>query len=302
MKILIVAGFLGAGKTTFIEELIEKTNKEFVLLENEYGNIDVDSDILRTQEGLNIWELTEGCICCSMKADMTATILTIANTLDPEYLIVEPTGVALLSNLLQNINKILYDKIELLSPIGIIDAHDYSTIIDHQDFLENIVCNANTLLLSKGQDLTESELMRIERKWNQLNPDNEKILLPYYNLEKEWFLSLLQTPKEKIIFGDFDKLEMIFSMETFSVSDIYFPSLQEFTTLGSILIRGTFGKIYRVKGYCDIAGIWTKIDIVGRQFSLEKIRKMEESKLVIIGEGLNREELQIYIDSITDKG
>ena len=102
MKILIVSGFLGAGKTTLIKEMANKTKRDFVIMENEYGDVDIDSNMLK-DEGMNIWELTEGCVCCSMKQDFATSILTIANSLDPEFLIVEPTGVAKLGNIINNI-------------------------------------------------------------------------------------------------------------------------------------------------------------------------------------------------------
>ena len=108
MKILVVSGFLGAGKTTFIRTLAERTKKDFAVMENEYGAVNVDGDLLEQTNDLNIWELTEGCICCSMQNDFATSILTIANTVDPEYLIVEPTGVGMLSKIIENIQKIEY--------------------------------------------------------------------------------------------------------------------------------------------------------------------------------------------------
>ena len=102
MKILVVSGFLGAGKTTFIRTLAERTKKDFAVMENEYGAVNVDGDLLEQTNDLNIWELTEGCICCSMQNDFATSILTIANTVDPEYLIVEPTGVGMLSKMIEN--------------------------------------------------------------------------------------------------------------------------------------------------------------------------------------------------------
>lgn len=116
MKILIVSGFLGAGKTTFIKEMSRKLDRDFVVMENEYGETNMDETFLQDNEKLNIWEMTEGCICCTMKADFASSVLTIANTLDPEYLIVEPTGVGMLSNVIQNIRQIEYERITLASP------------------------------------------------------------------------------------------------------------------------------------------------------------------------------------------
>ena len=115
MKILVVSGFLGAGKTTFIEKLVEKVNKKIAVLENEYGQVGVDGDLLK-KDKMNIWEMTEGCICCSMKSDFASSVLTISNTIDPDILVVEPTGVGLLSSVIKNIQKVSYDRIKLLEP------------------------------------------------------------------------------------------------------------------------------------------------------------------------------------------
>jgi len=125
MKILVVSGLLGAGKTTFIRTLAERTKKDFAVMENEYGAVNVDGDLLEQTKDLNIWELTEGCICCSMQNDFATSILTIANTVDPEYLIVEPTGVGMLSKIIENIQKIEYERITLLEPLTILDGTMY---------------------------------------------------------------------------------------------------------------------------------------------------------------------------------
>ena len=127
MKILVVSGFLGAGKTTFIKELAKRTKKDFAVMENEFGAVGVDADFLedgfsKGDKTLNIWEMTEGCICCSVKTDFATSVLTIANTVDPEYLIVEPTGVGMLSGIIENIRKIQYERIGILKPVTILNG------------------------------------------------------------------------------------------------------------------------------------------------------------------------------------
>ena len=100
MKILIVSGFLGAGKTTFIKRLARNVDQRFAILENEYGAAGIDGARLgQNRQGTqkNVWEMTEQCICCIGKKDFAASVLTIANVVDPEYLIVEPTGVGSLA-------------------------------------------------------------------------------------------------------------------------------------------------------------------------------------------------------------
>jgi len=121
MKILVISGFLGAGKTTFIKELSKRAIEKPVILENEYAAINVDENILSEEKDLRIWESTENCICCSGKADFASDILTISNTLDPGYLVVEPTGVGFLSKVIENIRSVEYERISMLSPVTVID-------------------------------------------------------------------------------------------------------------------------------------------------------------------------------------
>lgn len=73
MKILIISGFLGSGKTTFIKEMVKKTKKQFVIVENEFGKLGLDGNLIKenfNNEEIKIWELTEGCICCSLNLDL----------------------------------------------------------------------------------------------------------------------------------------------------------------------------------------------------------------------------------------
>ena len=109
MKIILITGFLGAGKTQFIKTLVEKTTKSIVILENEFGDLNLDGEYLKsnnTQDDIKVWELTNGCICCSTNLDFTHSILTIANTINPEFLIIEPSGVAKIKNIIEKIKTI----------------------------------------------------------------------------------------------------------------------------------------------------------------------------------------------------
>ena len=124
MKILIVSGFLGAGKTTFIKELIRHTAVRPVIMENEYGETDLDSQDLKqsvpAQKDMQILEFMEGCVCCTMKDRFVNSVLTIFSGIDPEYLVIEPTGVGRLSNILKNRKPILHDNISLLKPVVVL--------------------------------------------------------------------------------------------------------------------------------------------------------------------------------------
>lgn len=200
MKILVVSGLLGAGKTTFIRTLAERTKKDFAVMENEYGAVNVDGDLLEQTKDLNIWELTEGCICCSMQNDFATSILTIANTVDPEYLIVEPTGVGMLSKIIENIQKIEYERITLLEPLTILDGTMYDRCMS--EFSEICVSHYT----EQGDDWWDSLLtsyldkeipMKEEREL-----DLENIGLTEVSLQSEQELILFLQGVVAGVFGD----------------------------------------------------------------------------------------------------
>lgn len=200
MKILVVSGLLGAGKTTFIRTLAERTKKDFAVMENEYGAVNVDGDLLEQTKDLNIWELTEGCICCSMQKDFATSILTIANTVDPEYLIVEPTGVGMLSKIIENIQKIEYERITLLEPLTILDGTMYDRCMS--EFSEICVSHYT----EQGDDWWDSLLtsyldkeipMKEEREL-----DLENIGLTEVSLQSEQELILFLQGVVAGVFGD----------------------------------------------------------------------------------------------------
>ena len=294
MKILVISGFLGAGKTTFISSLSKRCKKDFVVMENEYGDVGLDGSILK-EDRLKVWELTEGCICCSLKSDFASSILTIANTLSPQYLVVEPTGVGLLSSVMQNISKIEYEKIQLLEAITIVDVHCVKDYLNKfGDIYIDQIKNAHLIILSKIEDATQSEKADIVCILRELNP-KAQILDENYNAQNdEWWESLF----EKLKKDDGSKTKTSFNkehipdLESVSFNDIYFDSLNELLEFLVAVLRGFFGSIYRVKGYALVGEIWTKFDIVDRRYSVTICQKPQEFKAVFIGEKLEKEKLE----------
>lgn len=287
MKILIISGFLGAGKTTFIKALQRHTGREFVILENEFGDVDVDACVLE-QDSMKVWELTEGCICCSVKADFANSVLTISNALDPDYLVVEPSGVGLLSNICANLNKIRYERIRLLAPITIVDFHCCSEYLETFDaFYRDQIINGGRVLISKGENASSQELSAMGERLKELNPKGEIISEHYEKQPETWWKSLLTTgwdEKRGIVpMGDYP-----LDMMSLSFKDISYPDLEQFQGEMAALTDGRFGKIYRIKGLLPIGGQWSKVDIVNRQYALETWERREPARLVIIGRNLDK--------------
>ena len=292
MKILLVSGFLGAGKTTFIKEMAKNINLEFVVLENEYADIGVDGDFL-DEKNLNIWEMSEGCICCSMKGDFKSSIKRIYSEINPEYLIIEPTGVGMLSSIIENIREIDNNDIEILSPITLIDITSFNEYLEtfNNFFIDNLK-NTGKVILTKLENSSHFEIENIKNEILKINNNLEIITDDYRNFQKEWFADLLNKSIDNKIIDKNFSLKTHINLRTFSKENINLKTMDELGLLLNRLVNGDFGKIYRAKGIVKIDGYWGKFNLVYKNFEMEPITDAKGTKIVIIGNNLDIENLK----------
>lgn len=299
MKILIISGFLGAGKTTFIKYLAKNINLEFVVLENEYADVGVDGDLLN-ENNLNVWELSEGCICCSMKGDFRTSIKKIYEQINPEYLLIEPTGVGMLGQVIDNI-KILQENsdITILNPITMLDVSCFDEYLNNfKDFFIDNIKNTGKVLLTRTEQITYSQLENLKISLKNINKNIDIVENNYKNLGKEFLGELLNTSIKKEIIDNNFKLSTHINLKTFSKTNIKINNMDSLGLFLSKLMEDEFGKIYRVKGIVKIENNWGRFDIVYKNFEmLPIINKTEnqESKIVIIGNNLDEEKIKEYL-------
>ncbi|WYE01245.1 GTP-binding protein [Fusobacterium vincentii] len=292
MKILLVSGFLGAGKTTFIKELAKNINLEFVVLENEYADIGVDKDFL-DEKNLNVWEMSEGCICCSMKGDFKSSIKRIYSEINPEYLVVEPTGVGMLSSIIENIRDINNNDIEILSPITLIDITSFSEYLEtFNSFFTDNLKNTGKVILTKLENSNHFEIKNIKNEILKINNNLEIITDDYRNFPKEWFADLLNKSIDNKIIDKNFSLKTHINLRTFSKENVNLKTMDELGLLLNRLVNGDFGKIYRAKGIVKIDGYWGKFNLVYKNFEMEPITDAKGTKIVIIGNNLDIENLK----------
>lgn len=301
MRILVVSGFLGAGKTTFIKELARRTREDFSVMENEYGQVGIDGQLLAEKEmpesgeedagKLNIWELTEGCICCSMKSDFASSILTIANTIDPEYLIVEPTGVGMLSNVMSNIRLIQYERISLLSPITILDGNSFDRYCqEFPDIYRDQIASAGCVLVSKMEGADRQTLEQLEQSIRQINPDAEIFTTHYSANPDSWWESLLSRPADPAqkLPGKAETPDL----QNLGLTEVSLPSGNQLLLFLQGVVAGVFGDICRAKGYLPVGSgeqtAWLRFDVVNHNYSITGIEAMPDSRAVLIGKGLKK--------------
>ena len=292
MKILLVSGFLGAGKTTFIKELAKNISLEFVVLENEYADIGVDKDFL-DEKNLNVWEMSEGCICCSMKGDFKSSIKRIYSEINPEYLVVEPTGVGMLSSIIENIREINNNDIEILSPITLIDITSFSEYLEtFNSFFTDNLKNTGKVILTKLENSNYFEIENIKNEILKINNNLEIITDDYRNFQKEWFGEILNKSIDNKIIDKNFSLKTHINLRTFSKENINLKTMDELGLLLNRLVNGDFGKIYRAKGIVKIDGYWGKFNLVYKNFEMEPITDAKGTKIVIIGNNLDIDNLK----------
>ena len=279
MKVLIISGFLGAGKTTFIKEMIEKTKKQFAIMENEYGEVGIDGKLLEdvnTDKKINIYELTEGCICCSIKADFSNSVLTIANAINPQYLIVEPTGVGKLSAIIDNIKKITDEKIQLLKPITIVDVNNIqNNIKKYPDIYINQIENSSNIILSKCEGKPQEELEQIKQELLKISKDAKIQTTHYKNFDKSYFNDILSDYliKPSIIENnDYNET----SLDNIGIYDIYLDNENK-------IIPFLNGKSY------------LKFDVVSDRYYIEGIESIDDSRAVFIGKNIKVKWIMDYL-------
>ena len=292
MKILLVSGFLGAGKTTFIKEMAKNINLEFVVLENEYADIGVDGDFL-DEKNLNVWEMSEGCICCSMKGDFKSSIKRIYSEINPEYLIIEPTGVGMLSSIIENIREIDNNDIEILSPITLIDITSFSEYLEtFNNFFTDNLKNTGKVILTKLENSNYFEIENIKNEILKINNNLEILTTDYRTFPKKWFGEILNKSIDNKIIDKNFSLKTHINLRTFSKENVNLKTMDELGLLLNRLVNGDFGKIYRAKGIVKIDGYWGKFNLVYKNFEMEPITDAKGTKIVIIGNNLDIENLK----------
>ena len=123
-KIDIISGFLGAGKTTFIQKLVSDALKgeNVVLIENEFGEIGVDSGFLKNA-GIEIREMNQGCICCSLVGDFESSLKEVIEQYHPDRILIEPSGVGKLSDILSAVKTVSENlDVKLDGAVTVVDA------------------------------------------------------------------------------------------------------------------------------------------------------------------------------------
>jgi len=192
----IISGFLGAGKTTLIKKLFESSFKDenVVIIENEFGEIGIDKSFLKNS-GVEIKEINAGCICCSLVGDFSSSIKEILERFNPDRIIIEPSGVGKLSDIINAIKRLELDCIKINILATVVDGP--KTIIYLKNFGEfflNQVESADTIIVSKTDKMDETKIDEVVEIIKNKNNHANIITTSIKDLDSQ---TLLKTLEEK---------------------------------------------------------------------------------------------------------
>lgn len=332
-KIDIISGFLGAGKTTLIKKLLKEalTNEKIVLIENEFGEIGIDSGFL-SDTNIQINEMNSGCICCSLVGDFEVALKEVLHTYHPDRIMIEPSGVGKLSDVIKAIQSVDDDNIVLNSFITVVDAKKCHVYMKNfGEFFNNQIEYASSIILSRTQELDEATLKDCIHHLKELNNTATIITTPWDKLTGNTILETLEAKEslQDILLKEEDicptcghhhehhdhechhehhdhechhehhdhKCHHHHADEVFTSWSIETPHVYKREDLQHILNElsnsDTYGQILRAKGIVDSGETeWFYFDFVPQETEIRLGKADVTGRIVVIGKDIREDLLQ----------
>lgn len=266
MKVDIISGFLGAGKTTLIQLLMKElySQEKILIIENEFGEIGIDSAILRSK-GYELRELNSGCICCTINGDFKKVIKKIVQEVSVDRIVIEPSGVAKLSDVIMSL-----DELEIDRKIVVIDGMKFPLYFrNFQSFFKDQIKEANIIFINRKN---EAKLPEILSEIKFLNP-NTVIYIDEWNtvftneIKNKKIGSLNLNPKNIQFYSKIVNFNTMISQDEFK----------------ELLNKLQQKKYLRAKGIVHLdSNIWKHFEYTLNELKVEDIQAQQKSGYVII--------------------
>ncbi len=304
IKTDIITGFLGSGKTTFIKRYIQKFKdpaEKIVIIENEFGPENIDGTSL-SSVGASVFEITNGCLCCTMKGAFENALLSIAQQ-QPDRIIIEPTGLFTLSEFYRLLENEQIAKVcQIGAVITIIDAKHYLKDVKRYGlFFDMQVRQSRTMLLSKSKDISAEQISSIEERLRERNPNAQLILKDFLELDKEDF--------DHIFLGDAQDFTPNLSQiaeKTSGHENIKAIGVDmdrqltpgQIKKLSLLFTSGALGKIIRAKGFIPTPDGIVEYQFTDGQAQIKPIQNAPKLYINIIGENMIKSDCIRAIEKI----
>lgn len=306
IKIDIISGFLGAGKTTMIKKLLSEKalGDRIAIIENEFGDINIDADRLE-ETGIEIRPLSAGCICCTLSGDFLTAIRELIKEHNPNRIVIEPTGVGRLSEIISVVNKVKeFEDIKLDMTMTIVDTVDFEDYIDvFGGFFKDQIQYANIVVLSKSQLAHEEIVNNVIKSVRKINSHAKIVATAWDEVQAK---DIIDLAKANIHYEEVDdschchnnhdhhyeddsveQFDFIthLTMKTYSKEEIesILNSLKDFR----------YGEVLRAKGsFLSINKKWLDFDFVAKNYSLVEGKVKTIGQITVIGRELDKESIK----------
>ena len=302
-KIDIYSGFLGAGKTTLIKKMIKEAyhGQKLVLIENEFGEIGIDGGFLQ-EAGINITEMNSGCICCSLVGDFGRALKKVISEYHPDRILIEPSGVGKLSDVIGAVRKVTTDDVTLGNFVTVADATKCKMYMKNfGEFDNNQIETANTIILSRTQNVDEKKLDECVKLLRDHNPNAVLVTTPWDQLTGEQLMEAMEQ-KTSIAMEleelekeahehhhhhghDADEVFVSWGVETHKK----FTTEQIEGILKQLEDAAQYGMVLRAKGYVasNDSDRWIHFDYVPGESDVREGGAMVTGRVCVIGSKLN---------------
>ncbi len=305
----IVAGFLGAGKTTFLQRTLAKADpaQKTVVLVNDFSAVGVDNSLLDDQ-GADVVELPNGCICCSLRADLARQLKDVVARFAPDRVLIEPSGVADVASLLRIMHQPeLRPLVRSLRVYTVIDAgaflRDFSRM---RAYFQAQATLAPVLIVNKTDLITGAELALIEETLTTINPD--AVILParYGAIKTDGVEALAlsgllagDTPEREHEHDHRHDLEEALGLRSWSTALVGSFDASRLRPLLEKIAAGDFGEVDRVKGIARAGNGWVQFGVAGGRATMAAFaaRDDETPRVVAIGRTVDEDGLKTAFET-----
>ncbi len=295
-NINIISGFLGCGKTTFLNKVIRNMQGSNALIENEFGNIGIDGDLIL--HSLPIKEIYSGCICCTVTENFNKALEDLVLEYKPDNIFIEPSGVGSLSDILKVCNRVSSNStlnIKIRDVITIVDVDSFNDYSENfGGFYLDQIENAQMIFLSHFENVMDSEVKEIIRKISLINPKATIFKEPWISLSGEEIVETINSMesyeielKDRPAFLAANKM-----FETFSIDKLRAFSEEEIDKILLSLNQQEYGFIARAKGIVQLS---TKkliyFDYTPHHYHWEYLETVKTTKVTVIGNNLDKNKI-----------
>jgi G3E family GTPase len=294
MKVTIVCGLLGAGKTSFIRNVLDAAGERIAVMVNDFGQAGIDGEIL-SSSGLNVIELPSGCVCCSLRTDLVSAFKKVSQEFNPDHVVIEPSGIASPGAVLEALHGLFDGPITV---VGIVDASEFLELhaeeIYGRFFLEQVTLS-DLVVVNKTDISGETKADETVAAIEELNP--RAVVAKTVQARLNMPLPGGGASGRPGVYSDSH-----FNYETVSLKLAGIVSLESMLDILSRAREGAFGTVVRAKALVETDRGPYRLDLSrGRIDASEFGQPVGDSRLVLIGTGLDGRKLRELTDAMPEK-